>query len=279
MTIAEALEWGRNILSETSGTALLDCELLLSHILDCARISLISRSKELLNGKELEYKALVSRRARHEPVAYLLGEKEFWGLEFFVNPDVLIPRPETEILVEWALEELNERSGTLNVIDLGTGSGCIVISLAVEARKRGLKVEFTATDISQKALEIAEANAKRHKVADMIRFINSDWFANVDKESKFDLILSNPPYISEGDKNVSASAHFEPQQALYADCHGMKAIKSLIKEAPELLKKKGALLMEFGRDQDKAIEQIAPGKITFRNDLAGIKRAVKLLTN
>jgi release factor glutamine methyltransferase len=266
----------------------LAAELLLMHALGRDRTWLYTHPEEVLEpaGSE-KYFALIARRAAGEPTQYLTGKQEFWGLEFEVTPAVLIPRPETEHVMEVALARLGPRGlkihmdtglprERLRVADVGTGSGCLAISLAYELPH----AEVFATDISAPALEVARRNATRHAVADRIHFLQSDLLEALGPEShSFDLIVSNPPYVGH---NESAELQrevrdHEPDAALFAGPTGVEIYARLIEEAGELLRPGGMLVLELGYNSAEHVrailaEQKCWANVSFTNDLAGISR-------
>jgi release factor glutamine methyltransferase len=211
----------------------------------------------------------VERRAAGEPIAYLTGNCEFYGLEFRVTPAVLIPRPETELLVDLALERLPVE-GRARVLDLGTGSGCIAVSLG---RQRP-RMEVWAADAVPAALEVARDNALR--LGATVRFVRSDWLADLAGE-RFDLILSNPPYVAAGDPHLSrGDLRFEPASALVAGEDGLNDIRRIVAAAPAHLAPGGWLLFEHGYDQAQRCRALLTaagfGQVTSWRDLAGIER-------
>ena len=245
----------------------LEARILLAHALQCTRVQLVIRAKDELTPQQVtEVSALFMRRMQGEPVAYLVGTREFYGLKFDVTPDVLIPRPETELLVELASERL-PRGGS--AIDLGTGSGAIAVSLA--HARRDAKV--SAADISEPALAIARRNAAGNGVS--VNFLHSDWFSAV--EGSFDVVVSNPPYIAASDPHLSqGDLRFEPRGALTDGANGMMHISALIDGAPAHLKAGGWLLMEHGYDQSLAVRTLLDKagwqQVQSWQDLAGIER-------
>ena len=245
----------------------LEARILIAHALKCTRVQLVIRSKDELSRQQVtEISELFMRRMQGEPIAYLIGEREFSGLRFEVTPDVLIPRPETELLVEIAKEKLPKGGMAL---DLGTGSGAIAVSLAHERRD----AKVTATDISEAALVVARRNASQLGVA--IRFIQSDWFDKVD--SQFDLIVSNPPYITAGDPHLAqGDLRYEPRSALTDDANGMMHLTSIVDGASAHLKPGAWLLMEHGYDQAAAVRALLSKagwqQIKSWQDLSGIER-------
>lgn len=210
----------------------------------------------------------VARRRAGEPVAYILGRREFWGLELEVGPAVLVPRPETELLVEAAMARAD---ACRRLLDLGTGSGAIAIAVAVEATRRGLALEIVASDRSEPALAVARRNAARHGVE--IAWRRSDWFLNVPE--RFDLIVSNPPYVPERDPHLAALA-CEPRAALAAGPDGLQAIRAILGGAPAHLEPGGWLLLEHGFDQGDAVRALLEAAgfraVETLIDLAGHER-------
>ena len=230
----------------------LDSEIILSNILKINRNKLLlNLDKTIRNSEITKFNNLIDRRKKREPVAYILGNKNFWKSNFKVNKDVLIPRPETEHLVEEVLNII-PKNASFNVLDIGTGSGCIIISIILERKKsRGV-----AIDISKKALYIAKYNAKMQHIQNRIKFVNS----NIDKFSlgKYDLIISNPPYIinykiSYLDDDVKL---YEPKVALDGGVDGYSEIKNVVKKSAELIKTKGKLILEIGDKQVNFTKEI-----------------------
>jgi release factor glutamine methyltransferase len=262
MPIVEALRNG--------GLDAVDARALVRHVIGCDEAWLISHPDRQLSAKEQDaYAALRARRAAGEPVAYLTGEREFYSLAFNVTPAVLIPRPETELLVEAALEHLPVDS-PLRVLDLATGSGCVAVTIA---RQRPHAM-VTATDISHYALAVARGNAARHGAG--IEFVESDWFATLSGRC-FDLMVANPPYIAAGDAHLAAGdLRFEPRAALVAGPIGLECIEVIVEEAPQHLAPGGRLLFEHGYDQGPCARALlAAGgyqEIVTLRDLAGSER-------
>jgi release factor glutamine methyltransferase len=262
-TIAEILR--------TARIAPLDARVLLQAALGVSHAHLAAHPEHVVAGEALaRYFALAARRAAGEPVAYLTGEREFFSLDFKVTPTVLIPRPETELLVELALARIPQ-DASCRALDLGTGSGCIAISIA----KLRPRARVTATDRSRDALDIAAENARVLGVRN-IDFALGDWFAAIDGE-RFDIIISNPPYITEGDPHlVSGDVRFEPVAALTAGADGLTCIRDIVDGAGAHLVPGGWLLFEHGWDQAAACRALlhAAGFSAVRSwqDLAGIER-------
>ncbi len=253
-----------------SGLDAIDARALLRHVIGCDEAWLISNSDRQLSAKEQEaYATLRARRAAGEPVAYLTGEREFYSLDFNVTPAVLIPRPETELLVEAALGHLPVDS-PLRVLDLATGSGCVAVTIA---RQRP-RATVTATDLSRDALALARKNAARHGAS--IEFVESDWFAAL-AGRRFNVIVANPPYIAAGDAHLAAGdLRFEPRAALVAGPLGLECIEVIVEQAPRHLVPGGWLLFEHGYDQGPCSRALlAAGgyqEISTLRDLAGSER-------
>jgi release factor glutamine methyltransferase len=251
-----------------------EARLLLGHILGCSAAWLEAHREAVLTPQQLaEYAGLVERRAAGEPVAYLLGSREFYGRDFAVTPAVLIPRPETELLVDVALEKVGAgrtASGTTCILDLGTGSGCIAITLALELH--GARV--TAVDVAPPALEVARVNAKL--LGASVDLLASDWFAALPGE-RFDCIVANPPYVAAGDPHLLAGdLRFEPLGALTDQADGLAALRHIVATAPRWLKPGGSLFFEHGFDQAAAVCDLLAAAgfvgIEQHRDLAGIVR-------
>jgi release factor glutamine methyltransferase len=256
--------------------AALDAEVLARHVLGWDRTELLTRLNESApDGFVDRYLPLIARRAGREPIAYIVGHREFWGLEFEVTPDVLIPRPETEVLVEETLAFTRFRPPRL-VIDVGTGSGCIVVSLARELTT----TRFIATDISDRALAVARRNALTHAVGNRIQFRHSDLLTGIVDHA--DLIVSNPPYVADSDRGSLAPEvmRFEPHGALFGGDDGLAVHQRLLEDAPRALADDGRLILELGYDQQPAVIALATeyGWIVehVRVDLQGIPRTAVL---
>ncbi|MEN9898892.1 MAG: peptide chain release factor N(5)-glutamine methyltransferase [Pseudomonadota bacterium] len=251
-TIKMQLETACDILAHHSMSARLDAEVLLAFVLGKNRSYLRAWDDKKLEVKSLKlFAELVDKRREGVPIAYLTGQREFWSREFKVAPAVLIPRPETELLVELCLESLS-CSQKYTVLDLGTGSGAIAITLAAE---RPL-IEMTAIDKSLDALEIAKDNAVRHN-CQHIDFVFSDWLSALSSDLTFDFILSNPPYIAQDDVHLSqGDVRFEPISALVATDNGLGDIKRIANDAKKHLRPGGQLWFEHGYNQAQEIQAI-----------------------
>jgi release factor glutamine methyltransferase len=258
----------------------LDAELLLRHVLDMNQAEFYLHVDDVI-GPDLERRLwrLLQRRSRREPLAYITGHKEFWSLDFTVTSDVLIPRPETELLIEAALERtLSMLKSPLKILDIGTGSGAIAICLAKELRE----AQISAVDISTAALQVARENAERHGVADRIRFAAGDLFAPLAEErGNFDLILANPPYIRSRDLAELAPEirDWEPIAALDGGADGLDIYRRIVNECGGYLAGEGHLLLEIGESMAEAVEQMiarAGGFETARllRDYAGKDRVI-----
>ncbi len=259
---------------------MLDAEVLLRFVIGKDRTWVITHAHEPLDADRYRHFAeVVDRRATREPLQYITGKQEFWGIEFIVTPDVLIPRPETELVVESAVRTAGKRPG-LTIIDLCTGSGCIAVSLAKELP--GARI--FATDVSEKALSVARKNARRQDVSDRIRFVEGDLFepiAELDIRGKVDILTANPPYIRSGDlRGLQPEVRdFEPEIALIAGPRGREIHQIIIEAAPAFLKKRGTLIMEMGEGQADALVKIVNENGSYEppeilKDLAGIERVI-----
>ena len=243
MTIKAVLQHAQNQLENISDSPALDAELLLAHCLDKNRSYLFTWPENTLDEAQTKcFNLLIEKRLTDYPVAYLLGTKAFWTLDLIVTPNVLIPRPETELLVEVALNKISNIK-TPKILDLGTGTGAIALALASERPD----AQITACDYSIEALNVAKLNAENHGLSERVAFIKSNWFSNI--EGEFDLIVSNPPYIAENDPHLSQTIRHEPRQALVAQNAGMSDIEVLIKECRNHLENESWIIIEHGYDQ------------------------------
>ncbi len=259
-------------------TIMSENEIILTHILNCRSIDLILKKPVLTHPQQQQFESYKVRRKNGEPLQYILGCCEFYGLEFKVDKRVLIPRPETEVLVEMAIQRVASRTGPA-VLDLGTGSGNIAIALA----KFCPQVKVTTVDISKDALDVARDNAVRHGVDGRINFVHADMveYLNVETRhclastTKYDLIISNPPYIpTEQMKVLPRDVQQEPRLALEAGEDGLKFYRDIIKYTPPLLREGGYLMMEFGDGQAKPIQALFDPDFTVDifKDLVGKER-------
>jgi len=256
-------------LNKTSDTPALDAELLFCAISGIDRSAVTTgRSMTLTNRQREVFSTLIKRRTAGEPIAYLLRRKEFWSQDLLVSPEVLIPRPETELLVEQALEHLPEQP--CNVADLGTGSGAIALAIATERPN----VQVTATDISQSALEVAMKNAARLGVRN-VTFRQGDWFAPL-ADQHYRLIVSNPPYVRVGDPRLEAGTLYEPVDALISGYDGLDALRMICAAARRYLNSQGVLVLEHACDQENAVHKLLSQggfeTIVSSTDLAGKPR-------
>jgi len=282
-TVGRLLTWTTDYLREHgSETPRLDAELLLADARGCERIQLYTAFDELVDDQvRAAFRDYVRRRAQGEPVAYLVGHREFYSLPFRVTPDVLIPRPETEHLVVELLDRIKAGNPTdhpFRIADVGTGSGAIAVAVA----KHAPACTITAIDISPEALEVARSNAERHGVADRIQWLQSDLFAAVPAKEEFDFIISNPPYVSESEwRGLSKTVReFEPHIALVAGPDGTEVITQLIPQAAKCLQIGGWLLMEISPMIEEAVRakiakdgRFEPAETT--KDLSGVPRVIK----
>jgi release factor glutamine methyltransferase len=249
----------------------LETRMLLSHVGGLSRVQLITQSERQLTAAQIaELNNLVQRRVDGEPLAYLIGEREFYGLNFTVSPAVLIPRPDTELLVELALQHSPQNA---SLLDLGTGSGAIAVSIAAQRQD----IQVCACDISTDALTIAKINADRHLVnRSAISFYESDWYQQIPPQ-QFHTIVSNPPYIVKDDEHLSqGDLRFEPINALTDHADGLSAYRKIITDAPDYLARGGWLLMEHGYHQSQEVQALLRERgfdqIQSWQDLAGIWR-------
>jgi release factor glutamine methyltransferase len=270
----EALQAARARLAATSRNPRRDAEVLLAHVLGCDQTALLTHPERLLSPDELDqWEGFLRRRLASEPMQYITGAQEFFGLLLEVTPDVLIPRPETEHLVEAALEHVG-REANARMVDVGTGSGAIAVALT-HARPRS---HVTAVDLSPRALEVARRNAQRHGVLDRVTLLESNLLEAVDG-ADFDVVVSNPPYIAEGEVLEPQVSNYEPQPALYSGPTGLEVYERLIPEAGRVLKPGGWLLLEIGFGQQPAVEALLRGwrNVSVVHDLQGIPRVVQAM--
>ena len=250
-TIKELLSWAFEELKQSSDSAKLDSKILFRFISGYSDVDLIIKADQKVSDNLVEfYLDVISQRKQGTPVAYITGQKEFWSLNFKVSTDTLIPRPETELLVETALNFIpNDIS--LDILDLGTGTGAIACAIASER----LKANVIASDESSAALDVARENSVTHKLKN-ISFIESNWFKKL-QGKQFDLIVSNPPYVASEDKNlIDGDVRFEPDLALTSGTDGLKDLRHIIKQSKYHLKSGGYLLVEHGYDQQEDVRQL-----------------------
>ena len=254
----------------------LEAEILLARALDTERIKLyIDFEKEVDKQRLTRFKEYIIRRAKGEPTAYIIRKKQFMSLEFTVNPSVLIPRPETEMLVENAIEICKKIGGKVSILDIGTGSGAIAVSLA----KFIDNAEITAVDISEKALDVARSNAASHGVENRITFIKADLFPEEIKQ--FDIVVSNPPYIKTADINglQREVRDFEPLSALDGGADGLTYYRAILEKASNYLKENGAIILEISPELAKDVVLLARNALKSKDirvikDLNGMERVV-----
>lgn len=287
-TIRTLLADARHALTQALGLpadeARLEARLLLLHLLQVDHAWLLAHETDALQGNiHAAFQALLVRRLQGEPIAHILGKREFYGLELTVSPDTLIPRPDTETLVEAALAQIPdtiEASRKFKVLDLGTGTGAIALAIASQRAH----AEVVAVDASAAALAVAMGNAKKLGLSN-VRFLLSDWFANLGSTNqtndpcseKFDVIVSNPPYIAAQDPHLSqGDLRFEPLSALASGADGLDDIRRIIADAPQHLNASGWLMLEHGYDQAATVRRLLGdqgfGEVDSARDLAGIER-------
>lgn len=255
--------------------AAFDAELLARAVLGWDRAAVLARANEPPPaGFAPRYDGLIARRERREPAAQVLGQREFWGRDFEVTRDVLVPRPETELIVETALA-LYADSRPTRVVDVGTGTGCLAITLALEWPELGI----LATDVSAAALAVARRNARRHGVAPRVHFVRTSVLSSL--APGIDLVVANPPYVRSGDRPALGIEvrEYEPAEALFGGADGLDIVRALLDQACERLRPGGRLLMEFGSGQDDAVSDLVRARPALhldevRLDFAGIPRMV-----
>jgi release factor glutamine methyltransferase len=274
MTIAALLESQTQQLAAASDSARVDVEVLLGCVLQKNRTWLYTWPEyELNQQQQQQLQSLINRRLQGEPVAYLTGQREFWSLTLLVSPDTLIPRPDTELLVEVALELLADRDQeTLNILDLGTGSGAIALAIASEQPQW----QVVGLDRIAAAVALAQRNQTQLQIPNA-SFLESDWFDALDKQ-RFELIVSNPPYIEPQDPHLAlGDVRYEPRSALVAEDAGLSDIQQIIAQAPDYLTEEGWLLFEHGYQQGEAVRNLFTERgfvcVQTRCDLAGHERA------
>ncbi|QQS38165.1 MAG: peptide chain release factor N(5)-glutamine methyltransferase [Ignavibacteriales bacterium] len=281
LTVLEAIKLSAQYLdSKGIESARINAELLLASVLKCKRLELYLSFDRPLSAEETSmYREFLRRRSIFEPLQYIIGSVEFYGLNFNVNKSVLIPRPETELMVELILEENKNKSG-LKILDIGTGSGNIAVSLAVSSTR----FEVKAIDISKGALEVAKQNAIQNKVNDRIDFLLSDIKNYSDDNLKYDIIVSNPPYISVQEfPELQKELKYEPSIALTDEADGLSFYVVICEKARNLLKSGGYLYFEIGQNQDLAVKEIMTSnsfsEIIFRKDYQNINRVIRGIKN
>lgn len=287
-TIGALILRGTSRLGRMSGTPRLDAEVLLSHATGLSRTKLLAQAQATVCAEALlRFESYLARRESFEAVAYITERKEFWGLEFYVDKRVLIPRPETELLLELALKRLEGRDEPLKILDLGTGSGCIAVALAHELLRIKREFSIVAVDISPEALEVAQKNIFRHGLQEMVKPLQGDWFSSLLAGTHaFHLIVTNPPYVAEQSMQAYPDIMHEPRQALVANDYGLADVKHLLNSAGNFLAPEGCFLCEIGdgqaacfRDYSNAKSQHVPASlkwVALHHDLAGKERVIEL---
>lgn len=283
MTCRELLKISIDVLKKAGiSSAVLDARILMKTVLNIDEAELIKTMNSPVSPASInKIKKLIARRAQNEPIAYIVGKKEFFGLDFTVNKNVLIPRPESEYLVERGIEFIKSKVHqvkSLNIIDIGTGSGNIIVSITKELYKLSNFTNFYATDISANALLVAKKNARFHSI-DNINFIQSDLFNSIDDNIKFDLIIANLPYVPDSEQRTADSLQlkFEPQDAIFAKNNGTGIIKKFLSQATNRLTPHGAIMLELDPRNAKDIKKFAQKlfpyfKIELKKDLANLDR-------
>ena len=272
--IARALADATRQLSETSDTSRLDAELIMAEALHIDRDKLILSPPD--RGVPKRFWIMVGRRARGEPIAYITGRRAFWNIDLHVGPGVLVPRPDSEVLIASAIEHFEGTNGPERILDLGTGPGTLLLAaLDIWPNATGVGIE-----VSRRALSYASANARRLGFDGRLKFRIGNWAEGLNEN--FDLILCNPPYIAEGAELGPGVREFEPDEALFAGEHGLDAYRALAPQLPRLLNKGGFAAVEIGPDQSEAVTALLARDgldATVANDLADRPRAVLLTRN
>lgn len=279
MNIQQALLSSITRLQKKTASPHLDAEVLLSFVLKKPKSYLLAhQEKKLTAAQSIKFHSLIARRQRNIPVAYLIGHQEFYGLDFLINDDVLIPRPETELLIEETIKAARQHAtgyGLRAICDIGTGSGCLAITLA----KYLPKAQIIATDISSPVLRLAKKNARRHKILEKIKFIQGDLLRPfILKKIKCDIIIANLPYLTP--LEMKAVPH-EPRTALSGGKMGIELIERLIMQSPEVLNPNGVILLEISPTQTKLVDfiveqQLPEKKVTFIKDLTSRDRVARI---
>ena len=265
MNIQSAITEGANILKDKYiNTAQLDAEILMEKVIGKDKKYIILNSEEKLNFERLRFfKTLIKKRSNRKPIAYLINKKFFWKYEFLITEDILIPRPDTELLIELALK-ITRNKNRINILDIGIGSGCILLSILKEKKN----FSGTGIDISKNCINISKINANKLKVTDRTKFYKSD----VDKFDlgKYDLIVSNPPYINKNKLKYLETevSKFEPKLALDGGLDGLSEIRKVIKKSSELIKKNGKLILEIGFDQKNRVINLLTKKGFYINSIS-----------
>jgi release factor glutamine methyltransferase len=282
-TVRRILDWSTaHFKQHGSETPRLDAEILLAHARGCRRIELYTRFDEPLSDAERAVmRDLTKRRAKSEPVAYLVGHREFFSLDFRVTPDVLIPRPDTETLVVELIDAAKPLESP-RILDIGTGSGCIAVAAAVNLPS----ARVTASDVSEAALAIARENAATHAVGDRIRFLKGDLFAALDPKEKFEIIASNPPYVADHERDSLQNdvRRYEPHTALFGGPTGTEILFRIVDEAAGHLVPAGTLILEVSPEQAETVRARIESRGTYVDarvvkDLAGLARVVRARTS
>lgn len=277
-TIASTLVWATNYLRAVSETPRLDAELLLMYVLGWSRVKVIAEQKATLSTAQVAaLRPLIERRAQRESIAYIVGYKEFYGMDFMVNSSVLVPRPETELLVDLAIQHAHRVQQPLHIADIGTGSGCIAVTLAAQLSE----VVVYAVDISSDALKVAAKNVARHKVIAKVHLIEGDLVAPL--KTPVDMIVSNPPYTILSEIDAGVLEH-EPHLALDGGVDGFAVYRQLLADAPSKLGPDGMVLLEIGATQGAEVMALAhahfpSAQITLYQDLVGHDRVVRIQRN
>jgi release factor glutamine methyltransferase len=285
LTVDILLKEATTALTPTSPSPSLDAQILLGHLLKRSSLSLfLLKDEVILPHIAEEFRCAIARRIQGIPVAYITGEKEFWSSTFRVSPAVLIPRPESELLVEEALRwlEKNKRK-FVRVLDLGTGSGCLIISLLKECNQRGISARGLAVDISLDALSVAQENATKLDVQVPLSFIESNWFSQVG-DDQFDIIIANPPYVGNAEKaELRRELFYEPSHALFSGDDGLQDVTEILCGLKDFIAPEGLFLCEIGAFHGEVLFRTVsklwagtPIHCKVLNDLAGFNRCLRI---
>ncbi len=278
MQVRDALKLATEKFKESS-TPSLDARLLLASVMECTQEELlINYDSDLGVNLEQKFFTFVERREEREPIAYILEKQEFYGLEFYVNKHVLIPRPDTELIIDFIKEDCQSRhiNKSVDILELGVGSGAISVCLAQEI----ILSYITSIDISDEALRVAETNILNHQVQRQVNLLKSDWYSNLAKSKKYDYIVSNPPYIcrTEIGQMAKETVDYEPDLAVYADNGGLSSYQAIVENAYNFLNANGKLILEIGYSQKSTIVEILRSsgfkEIQVKSDLAGLDRMI-----
>ncbi len=276
MIIKTILEDGYHTLKQANiNSAKLDASVLLAHVIKKDKLFLITSCDNQLTQQQIqEFNHLITRRTLHEPVAKIIGYKEFWGINFHTNKYTLDPRPDSEVIIESVLQYYPDKAQNINILDIGTGTGCLILSILSEYKN----ASGIAIDKSDKALHIARHNAQQLNFSHMVQFIKSDWFTCLPNNTYFDVIISNPPYITPQEyNNLAPSLNYDPKQALISESDdGLAAYKIIAQHATKFLHNNGYVILEIGHNMETEVTKIMHDhqltNMAWRKDISQITR-------